>query len=70
MFDRAFPWKVLRRLASGNATERTLDPADMGTAFALEFFLAQCEPTPPGGAAETSADELAAGLSPPYRAGL
>jgi hypothetical protein len=71
MFDRASPWRLLRRLATGHAAARGVDPADMGTAFGLDFSLADSEPTCDAAAAERpDSDDPACGLAPLYRAGL
>ena len=34
------PWGLLRRIVPQRSTERAPDPADMGTAFGLDFCLA------------------------------
>ena len=39
------PWELLRRIVPQRAApERAPDPADMGTAFGLDFCLSDCDP--------------------------
>lgn len=37
------PWSLLRRIVPQRPAERVPDPADMGTAFGLDFCLSQRE---------------------------
>lgn len=39
------PWELLRRIVPQRAAApRVPDPADMGTAFGLDFCLSDCDP--------------------------
>ena len=38
------PWGLLRRMVPKRAPERLPDPADMGTAFGLDFCLSERAP--------------------------
>ena len=35
------PWRLLRRIVPQRSAERLPDPADMGTAFGLDFCLSE-----------------------------
>lgn len=50
------PWGLLRRMVPQRAAQRLPDPADMGTAFGLDFCLSEREP-----GAEEAAGELIEG---------
>jgi hypothetical protein len=55
MSEMSKPWRVWRRLVRGRV-ERAPDPADMGTAFGLDYCLSQCEPLEDGAADVAPAD--------------
>ena len=38
------PWGLLRKMVPQRSAERLPDPADMGTAFGLDFCLSEREP--------------------------
>ena len=46
------PWGLLRRMVPQRSAERLPDPADMGTAFGLDFCLSEREPAADDGSGE------------------
>lgn len=43
------PWRLLRRVVPQRTERSQPDPADMGTAFGLDYCLSQSEPGDVGG---------------------